>query len=169
MPRHVSGPATILFRRRDDGWKMILFHSIPLPEGRGTQPSRRARGLRQGRRRSLSGAWFSELFHEPRNDFCDLVVCEWVSSLDRCEHRSLAEGPIENRSPRGDAIRWALSCSGSLQMPLAVAVESSPSLRGDQRRVPAALCPRAATRSRSARPAWRASRRCSSDAHGRRR
>ena len=32
QPQHVSGPTTILFRRRDEGWKMVLFHSIPLPE-----------------------------------------------------------------------------------------------------------------------------------------
>lgn len=30
--QHISGPTTILFRRRGDGWKMVLFHSIPLPE-----------------------------------------------------------------------------------------------------------------------------------------
>ena len=30
--QHISGPTTILFRRREDGWKMVLFHSIPLPE-----------------------------------------------------------------------------------------------------------------------------------------
>jgi ketosteroid isomerase-like protein len=30
--QHISGPTTILFRRRSDGWKMVLFHSVPLPE-----------------------------------------------------------------------------------------------------------------------------------------
>ena len=30
--QHISGPTTILFRRRGNGWKMVLFHSIPLPE-----------------------------------------------------------------------------------------------------------------------------------------
>ena len=30
--QHISGPTTILFRRREDGWKMVLFHSIPLSE-----------------------------------------------------------------------------------------------------------------------------------------
>jgi ketosteroid isomerase-like protein len=30
--QHVSGPATIVFRRLDDNWKTVLFHSIPLPE-----------------------------------------------------------------------------------------------------------------------------------------
>jgi ketosteroid isomerase-like protein len=31
-PQHVSGPATIVFRRRDDRWKIVLFHSIPLSD-----------------------------------------------------------------------------------------------------------------------------------------
>lgn len=30
--QHVSAPTTILFRRREDSWKMALFHSIPLPK-----------------------------------------------------------------------------------------------------------------------------------------
>jgi ketosteroid isomerase-like protein len=30
--QHISGPTTILFRRRGDRWKMVLFHSIPLSE-----------------------------------------------------------------------------------------------------------------------------------------
>jgi ketosteroid isomerase-like protein len=30
--QHVSAPTTVLFRHRADGWKMSLFHSIPLPE-----------------------------------------------------------------------------------------------------------------------------------------
>ena len=30
--QHVSAPTTVLFRRREDGWKMVLFHSIPLSE-----------------------------------------------------------------------------------------------------------------------------------------
>lgn len=32
-PEHVSAPTTVIFRRRDGGWKMVLFHSIPLAEG----------------------------------------------------------------------------------------------------------------------------------------
>jgi ketosteroid isomerase-like protein len=30
--QHVSAPTTVVFRRRQDGWRMALFHSIPLPE-----------------------------------------------------------------------------------------------------------------------------------------
>ena len=30
--QHVSAPTTIVFRRVDGGWKLALFHSIPLPE-----------------------------------------------------------------------------------------------------------------------------------------
>jgi ketosteroid isomerase-like protein len=29
--QHVSAPTTVMFRRASDGWKMSLFHSIPLP------------------------------------------------------------------------------------------------------------------------------------------
>jgi ketosteroid isomerase-like protein len=32
---HVSGPATAVFRRRDDEWKAVLFHSVPLPDESG--------------------------------------------------------------------------------------------------------------------------------------
>ena len=30
--QHVSGPMTVVFRRRGGSWKMVLFHSVPLPE-----------------------------------------------------------------------------------------------------------------------------------------
>jgi ketosteroid isomerase-like protein len=30
--QHISAPTTIVFRRDGDAWKMVLFHSIPLPE-----------------------------------------------------------------------------------------------------------------------------------------
>lgn len=30
---HVSAPTTAVLRRGDDGWRIALFHSIPLPEG----------------------------------------------------------------------------------------------------------------------------------------
>ena len=30
---HISAPTTAVFRHDDDGWKMVLFHSIPLPPG----------------------------------------------------------------------------------------------------------------------------------------
>ena len=30
--QHISAPMTTVFRRRGDAWKMVLFHSIPLPE-----------------------------------------------------------------------------------------------------------------------------------------
>jgi len=30
--QHVSAPTTVLFRRREERWKMALFHSIPLPD-----------------------------------------------------------------------------------------------------------------------------------------
>ena len=30
--QHVSAPMTTVLHRRGDGWKMVLFHSIPLPE-----------------------------------------------------------------------------------------------------------------------------------------
>jgi ketosteroid isomerase-like protein len=33
--QHVSAPTTVVLRRGEDGWKMVLFHSIPLPEGEG--------------------------------------------------------------------------------------------------------------------------------------
>jgi ketosteroid isomerase-like protein len=29
--QHVSAPTTVMFRRESDGWKISLFHSIPLP------------------------------------------------------------------------------------------------------------------------------------------
>ena len=32
---HVSAPTSVVFRRGGDGWKLVLFHSIPLPEGDG--------------------------------------------------------------------------------------------------------------------------------------
>ena len=28
---HVSAPTTVAFRREDDAWKVVLFHSVPLP------------------------------------------------------------------------------------------------------------------------------------------
>ena len=31
-PQHVSAPTTMVFRRASGGWKVLLFHSIPLPE-----------------------------------------------------------------------------------------------------------------------------------------
>jgi ketosteroid isomerase-like protein len=34
--QHVSAPTSVAFRRGGDGWKIVLFHSIPLPEGEGT-------------------------------------------------------------------------------------------------------------------------------------
>lgn len=30
--QHISALTTVVLRRADDGWKMVLFHSIPLPE-----------------------------------------------------------------------------------------------------------------------------------------
>ncbi|HLF69137.1 MAG TPA: nuclear transport factor 2 family protein [Gaiellaceae bacterium] len=30
--QHVSAPSTVVLRRDRDGWKVVLFHSIPLPE-----------------------------------------------------------------------------------------------------------------------------------------
>jgi ketosteroid isomerase-like protein len=30
--QHISAPTTIVFRREGGEWKMVLFHSIPLPE-----------------------------------------------------------------------------------------------------------------------------------------
>ena len=33
---HVSAPTSIVFRRGEDGWEIVLFHSVPLPEGEGT-------------------------------------------------------------------------------------------------------------------------------------
>jgi ketosteroid isomerase-like protein len=30
-PVHVSAPTTIVYRRESGGWKMLLFHSVPLP------------------------------------------------------------------------------------------------------------------------------------------
>jgi ketosteroid isomerase-like protein len=31
-PQHISAPTTIVFRREGGEWKLVLFHSIPLPE-----------------------------------------------------------------------------------------------------------------------------------------
>lgn len=31
--QHVSAPSTMMFRRESGDWKIVLFHSIPLPEG----------------------------------------------------------------------------------------------------------------------------------------
>ena len=30
--QHISAPTTIVFRREGGEWKVVLFHSIPLPE-----------------------------------------------------------------------------------------------------------------------------------------
>jgi ketosteroid isomerase-like protein len=30
-PQHISAPTTMLFRREDGTWKVLLFHSLPLP------------------------------------------------------------------------------------------------------------------------------------------
>ncbi len=30
--QHVSAPTTLLFRRMGSDWRMVLFHSVPLPE-----------------------------------------------------------------------------------------------------------------------------------------
>ena len=32
---HVSAPTSVVFRRGGDGWEIVLFHSVPLPEGEG--------------------------------------------------------------------------------------------------------------------------------------
>ena len=32
-PQHVSAPTTVVLQRSGGDWKIILFHSIPLPEG----------------------------------------------------------------------------------------------------------------------------------------
>ena len=32
--QHISAPTTIVFRREGGEWKVVLFHSIPLPEHR---------------------------------------------------------------------------------------------------------------------------------------
>ena len=29
--QHISAPTTMLFRREDGAWKIVLFHSLPLP------------------------------------------------------------------------------------------------------------------------------------------
>ena len=29
--QHVSAPTSVVLRREDDGWRMVLFHSVPLP------------------------------------------------------------------------------------------------------------------------------------------
>ena len=31
-PQHISAPTTIILRRDDGAWKLVLWHSIPLPE-----------------------------------------------------------------------------------------------------------------------------------------
>lgn len=31
-PQHVSAPTTLLFRKTGSDWRMVLFHSVPLPE-----------------------------------------------------------------------------------------------------------------------------------------
>ena|ERR1700694_2586116 len=28
---HVSAPTTVVFRQESDGWKIVLFHSVPMP------------------------------------------------------------------------------------------------------------------------------------------
>lgn len=33
---HVSAPTSVVFRRGGDGWEIVLFHSVPLPEEEGT-------------------------------------------------------------------------------------------------------------------------------------
>jgi ketosteroid isomerase-like protein len=30
---HVSAPTSVVFRRAGEGWEIVLFHSVPLPEG----------------------------------------------------------------------------------------------------------------------------------------
>ena len=30
-PQHISAPTTMLLRREDGAWKILLFHSLPLP------------------------------------------------------------------------------------------------------------------------------------------
>jgi ketosteroid isomerase-like protein len=32
QPQHISAPTTIVLRRLGDGWRLVLTHSIPLPE-----------------------------------------------------------------------------------------------------------------------------------------
>ena len=31
-PQHISAPTTLIFRREGGAWKLVLWHSIPLPE-----------------------------------------------------------------------------------------------------------------------------------------
>ena len=31
-PQHISAPTTMILRRDGSGWKLVLWHSIPLPE-----------------------------------------------------------------------------------------------------------------------------------------
>lgn len=31
-PQHISAPTTLILRRDGGGWKLVLWHSIPLPE-----------------------------------------------------------------------------------------------------------------------------------------
>ena len=31
-PQQISAPTTLVFRRAADGWKLALFHSVPLPQ-----------------------------------------------------------------------------------------------------------------------------------------
>lgn len=33
QPQHISAPTTIVLRHSGDGWRLVLAHSIPLPEG----------------------------------------------------------------------------------------------------------------------------------------
>jgi ketosteroid isomerase-like protein len=30
--QHISAPTTVVLRRHDGEWKLVLFHSLPLPE-----------------------------------------------------------------------------------------------------------------------------------------
>ncbi len=33
QPQHISAPTTIVLRRSGNGWRLVLAHSTPLPEG----------------------------------------------------------------------------------------------------------------------------------------
>jgi uncharacterized protein (TIGR02246 family) len=35
-PEHISAPTTVVLRRQDGDWRIVLFHSIPLPESSGS-------------------------------------------------------------------------------------------------------------------------------------
>ena len=35
-PQHVSAPTTIALRRENGAWRIVLLHSVPLPENTGT-------------------------------------------------------------------------------------------------------------------------------------